>query len=125
MFRVFRCLGSLRCLLWPGCLGVWVFRVFRVDDILEGQKGDQEGGPKLSKIQYGVKPDIFKITGPPSAGPPSAGPEHSGFGGVVQRPKLRPPQCHGVRRFQFNGQDWLLVGQGATQFGQLGQDVSM
>ena len=34
--------------------------MFRVDDILEGQKGDQGGGPKLAKIQYGVKPDIFK-----------------------------------------------------------------
>ena len=39
-----------------GCLG------FRVDDILESQKGDQGGGPKLAKIQYGVKPDIFKMT---------------------------------------------------------------
>ena len=37
-----------------------VFRVFRYDDILEGQKGDPGGGPKLAKIQYGVKPDIFK-----------------------------------------------------------------
>ena len=36
--------------------------MFRVDDILEGQKGDQGGGPKKAKIQYGVKPDIFKIT---------------------------------------------------------------
>ena len=43
VFRVFRC-----------------FRVFRVDDILEGQKGDQGGGPKLAKIHFGVKPDIFK-----------------------------------------------------------------
>ena len=36
------------------------FRVFRVDDILEGQKGDQGGSPKMAKIQHGVKPDIFK-----------------------------------------------------------------
>ena len=34
--------------------------MFRVGDILEGQKGDQGVGPKLAKIQYGVKPDIFK-----------------------------------------------------------------
>ena len=34
--------------------------MFRVDDILEGQKGDQGGCPKLAKIQFGVKPDIFK-----------------------------------------------------------------
>ena len=39
-----------------------VFRVLRVDDILEDQKGDQGGGPKKTKIQYGVEPDIFKIT---------------------------------------------------------------
>ena len=26
---------------------------FRVDDILEGQKGDQGGGAKMAKIQYG------------------------------------------------------------------------
>ena len=26
-----------------------VFRVFRVDDILEGQKGDQRGRPKISQ----------------------------------------------------------------------------
>ena len=37
-----------------------MFRVFRVDDILEGQKGEQGGGPKSAKIQYGAKPDIFK-----------------------------------------------------------------
>ena len=43
MFRVFR-----------------VFKVLRVDDILEGQKGDQGGGPKLAKFQFGVKPDISK-----------------------------------------------------------------
>ena len=34
--------------------------MFRVDDILEGQKGDQGGGPKMAKIQYGVKLDTFK-----------------------------------------------------------------
>ena len=34
--------------------------MFRVDDILEGQKGDQGGGPKLAKIQCGVKPNIIK-----------------------------------------------------------------
>ena len=27
--------------------------MFRVDDILEGQKRDLGGGPKLAKIQYG------------------------------------------------------------------------
>ena len=37
--------------------------MFKVNDIMEGQKGDQGGGPKMAKIQYGVKPDIFKITG--------------------------------------------------------------
>ena len=40
-----------------GCVGVWVCRV---TDILEGQKGDQGGGPKMAKIQYGLKPDIKK-----------------------------------------------------------------
>ena len=38
------------------------FWVFQVGDILEGQKGDQGGGPKMAKIQYGAKPDIFRIT---------------------------------------------------------------
>ena len=51
--------------------------------------------------------------------------QRSGSGGVAQRPKLRSPQCHGVRRFQFDGQDWASGGQGATQLGHLGQDVSM
>ena len=38
----------------------WVL-VFKVNDILEGQKGDQGGeGPKMAKISGGVKPDIFK-----------------------------------------------------------------
>ena len=37
-----------------------VFRVFTVKNIWEGQKGDQGGGPKMVKIQCGVKPDIFK-----------------------------------------------------------------
>ncbi len=37
-----------------------VFRVFKVDDILEGQKGDQREGPKLANISGGVKPDIFE-----------------------------------------------------------------
>ena len=32
-----------------------VFKVFKVNDIWEGQKGDQGGGPKMAKIQYGVK----------------------------------------------------------------------
>ena len=36
-----------------GCSGL------RVDDILEGQKGDQGGGPTMAKTQYGVIPDIF------------------------------------------------------------------
>ena len=35
--------------------------MFEVNDILEGQKGDQAGGPKMAKIQHGVKPDIFEI----------------------------------------------------------------
>ena len=39
-----------------------VFRVFKVNDIWERQKGDQGGGPKMAEIQYGVKLDIFKIT---------------------------------------------------------------
>ena len=46
-----------------------------VIDIVEGQKGDQEGGkngqnslwgkggPKMAQMQYGVKPDIFKYAG--------------------------------------------------------------
>ena len=38
-----------------GCLGCLGALVFRVDDILEGQKGDQGGAPKLAKIQYGIK----------------------------------------------------------------------
>ena len=37
-----------------------VFRVFKVNDILEGQKGDQGGSPKMAKIQHGVKLDIIK-----------------------------------------------------------------
>ena len=43
-----------------GVLGVFGVSVFKVIDILEGQKGDQGGGPKMAKIQYGLKPDIFK-----------------------------------------------------------------
>ena len=40
------------------CSGVQVFRcsgdqVIRVNDILDGQKGDQGGGSKMAKIQYG------------------------------------------------------------------------
>ena len=59
MFIVARVFGCLGCL---GCLGLMTFwKVKRVT---------RKGAPKLSKIQYGVKPDIFKITGPPSAGPP-------------------------------------------------------
>ena len=34
--------------------------MFGVNDILEGQKGDQGGGPKMAIIQNGVKPDIFE-----------------------------------------------------------------
>ena len=34
--------------------------MFRVNDIVEGQKGDQGGGPKMAKIQLEVKPDIFQ-----------------------------------------------------------------
>ena len=62
VFRVwvFGCLG-----VWVfGCLGVWVFGCH---EISEDQKGDPRGGPRMAKIQYGVKPDIFKITG---LGPP-------------------------------------------------------
>ena len=36
--------------------------MFKLNDFLESQKGDQGGGPKMAKIQYGVKPDIFKRT---------------------------------------------------------------
>ena len=51
---------------------IWLFRLFRfqvfgfrhlglrVNDFLEGQKGDQGGGPNMAKLQYVVKPDIFK-----------------------------------------------------------------
>ena len=46
MFRVFMVFG--------------VFEVFEVSVIWEGQKGDKGGGPKMAKIQYGVKPDSFK-----------------------------------------------------------------
>ena len=60
MFGVFRWLGCLWCSGLMVFRVFWVFRVFRVDDILESQKGDQGGGPKLAKIQKGVKPDIFK-----------------------------------------------------------------
>ena len=46
------------------CSGVQVFMClgFRVIDFCEIQRGDQGGGPKVAKIQLGVKPDIFKIT---------------------------------------------------------------
>ena len=44
------------------CFGVLVFRFqvyrgigFRVNDIVEGQKGGQVGAPKKAKIQHGVK----------------------------------------------------------------------
>ena len=43
-----------------GCLGFLGVLVFEVNDILEGQTGDQGGGHKMAKIQYGVNPDIFK-----------------------------------------------------------------
>ena len=36
--------------------------MFKVNDILEGQKADQGGGQKMAKIQYGVK---FQHFGPP------------------------------------------------------------
>ena len=57
--------GVLGCsgVFWGvlGCSGVFgCFGVFLVNDILEGQKGDQGGGPKMAKIQYGVKPDVIK-----------------------------------------------------------------
>ena len=44
------------------CFGVWSWFRFlvRVNDILDGQKGDQGGCPKMAKIQYGVKSDIFE-----------------------------------------------------------------
>ena len=46
-----------------GVQGVQGFGVFgvRVDDILEGQKGDQGGGPKMAKILGGAK---FQHFGP-------------------------------------------------------------
>ena len=40
--------GVLGCF---GCLGCFV---------LDSQKGDQGGGPKMDKTQHGVKPDIFE-----------------------------------------------------------------
>ena len=55
---VFRCLVS-RCLDVWGVQGV---QVFMCHDISENQKGDQGGGPKMAKNEYGVKLDIFKIT---------------------------------------------------------------
>ena len=64
VFRVFGVFGGVRgcsgCSGWFGVFGVFR-RVFRVDDILEGQKGDQGGGPKLANA---VKPDIFKRAAP-------------------------------------------------------------
>ena len=80
--QVLRCLG-VQVFRFLGVLVFRVFRVFRVftcHDISENQKGDQGGGPKLTKISgevkpghleegrgpkmakihYGVKPDIFK-----------------------------------------------------------------
>ena len=36
--------------------------MFKVNDILEGQEGDQGGGPKMAKILGGVK---FQHVGPP------------------------------------------------------------
>ena len=42
-----------------GVFRVWGVSVFWVNHIVEGQ-GDQGGGPKVAKIQYGVKPDILK-----------------------------------------------------------------
>ena len=54
VFRVFRVFRGFRGCL--GCLGLMTF--WKV------KKGDQGGGPKKAKIQYGAKPDIFKITWP-------------------------------------------------------------
>ena len=48
-----------------------VFRVVGVDDMLEGGKGDQGGGQKLAKIQYRVKPDIFKYANRTSSNVPN------------------------------------------------------
>ena len=46
--------------------------------------------------------------------------QRSGSGGVAQRPKLRSPQCHGVRRFQFDGQDWASGGTGGNPVRAIG-----
>ena len=64
VFGVFRAFGVSSVGFLGLVFGVFrafgVFGVFKVNDILEGQKGDKGGGPKMAKIQYGVKPDIFK-----------------------------------------------------------------
>ena len=44
--------------MFLGCSGCFGVLVFKVNDILEGQKGDQGGGPKMAKLRHGVKPDI-------------------------------------------------------------------
>ena len=38
-----------------------MFRVFKVNDIWEGQKGDQGGGPKMAKILGGVNFNILGL----------------------------------------------------------------
>ena len=48
------------------CQVVKVLR-FRVNDILDGQKGDQGGGPKMAKIQYGGKTGHLQEGGPKMA----------------------------------------------------------
>ena len=64
--RVRACFGRVRACFWAcfgrvlgvfwACFGrVLGVQVFRVVDIFEGQKGDQGGGPKMAKIQHGVK----------------------------------------------------------------------
>ena len=40
--------------------------MFRVNDILDSQKGDQGGGPKMAKFQYGVKHGHLQEGGPKS-----------------------------------------------------------
>ena len=52
------------------------------DDILEGQKGDQ-GGPKLTKIQHGVKPDIFFLEGGPKKAKIFGGVKFQHFGPLL------------------------------------------
>ena len=58
MFRVFRVFKVFKVFRVFRVFSV--FRVFKVKDILECRRGEPGGGPKMAKIQYGVKPDIFK-----------------------------------------------------------------